>query len=133
ICYFSAGTSEAARDDIGCFNTQPGAQDYGCNYGGNSPDEFWLNTTSREVRRIMLRRLDQAAQLGCDAVDPDNMDGYSNNNGIGETVADAADYMWFLIQEAHHRGLGIGLKNSDDLAMNKTLTDQLDFAVVEEC
>jgi len=133
ICYFSAGTSEADRDDINCFNPNPGAQAYGCNYGGNSPDENWLNTTSREVRRVMLRRLDLAVQNGCDAVDPDNVDGYSNENGIGETVHDASDYMDFLITEAHNRGLGIGLKNADALAAMTNLTDRLDFAVVEEC
>jgi hypothetical protein len=135
ICYFSAGTSEEDRDDVGCFNYHSGAQDYGCNYGKGSTDEFWLNTTSREVRRIMINRLDQAVARGCDAVDPDNMDGYSpdNHSGIGEEVKDAADYMDFLITEAHNRGLAIGLKNSDDLAADDNLVNRLDFAVVEEC
>ena len=133
ICYFSAGTSEEDRNDINCFNKNRGAQDFGCNYGDNSPDENWLNTTSREVRRVMLSRLDKAKERKCHAVDPDNMDGYSNGNGIGQTIVDSAEYMDFLITEAHHRGLGIGLKNSEALAANKSLTDRLDFAVVEEC
>lgn len=83
----------------------------------------------------MLERLRQAKEKGCDAVDPDNIDGYSegNNNGIGETIRDATSFMEFLAVEAHHRGLAIGLKNSGELAANKTLVKLLDFAVVEEC
>src|SRR5882724_369313 len=91
--------------------------------------------TSPDVRLIMLERLHQAAAKGCDAVDPDNIDGYSegNNNGIGETFDDAFDMMKFLATEAHHRGLAIGLKNSNQLAKNSTIVNLLDFAVVEEC
>jgi hypothetical protein len=29
VCYFSAGTSEVYRKDVGCFNHEMGAQDYG--------------------------------------------------------------------------------------------------------
>ena len=41
--------------------------------------------------------------------------------------------MHFLITEAQNRELGIGLKNADALAADTSLTDLLDFAVVEEC
>jgi endo-alpha-1,4-polygalactosaminidase (GH114 family) len=83
----------------------------------------------------MLDRLNEAKTKGCDAVDPDNVDGYSegNSNGIGETQLDAGDYLLFLAKEAHNRDLAIGLKNAGELAQNKTIADALDFAVVEEC
>ncbi|KAE9377597.1 glycoside hydrolase family 114 protein, partial [Stipitochalara longipes BDJ] len=95
--------------------------------------ESWLNTTSEAVRAIMIARLDTAKRKGCDAIDPDNTDGYTpdNHSGIGETQTDAEDYVRFLAQEAHNRGLAIGLKNSEDMVPN--LVNIVDFAVVEEC
>jgi hypothetical protein len=38
--------------------------------------EKWLNLNSDNVRQIMAKRLELAAEKGCDAVDPDNMDAY---------------------------------------------------------
>ncbi|KAF4625472.1 hypothetical protein G7Y89_g12694 [Cudoniella acicularis] len=133
ICYFSAGTSETFRDDIGCFNSQHGEQDYGCNFGGEFPNEFWLNTSSTGVRAIMLHRLDQAQAKKCNAIDPDNIDSYSNPNGIGATQNDSIDYLTWLAHEAHIRGLAIGLKNSAELAADPGIVSIMDFAVTEEC
>ena len=131
VCYFSAGSSEAYRRDVGCFNTNLGAGDYGCNYGGAYGDEFWLNTSSIEVRRIMQDRIERAAQKKCSAIDPDNIDAYGNNNGIGATESDSISFMQFLANEAHSRGMGIGLKNS--LEIFDSVSSIIDFAVNEEC
>lgn len=149
VCYFSAGTSEVYRKDVGCFNHKMGSQDYGkgyssllihyvvrichegCNFGGEFPDEFWLNTTSPKVRRIMQSRIQYAKDQGCNAIDPDNMDGYNNLNGIGATPEDAINFFKFLSAEARSRGMGIGLKNSLDIIAN--VTAHMDFAVNEEC
>jgi hypothetical protein len=35
----------------------------------------------------MSSRLDMAQQKGCDGVDPDNIDAYGNENGLGLTEA----------------------------------------------
>ncbi|KAE9376150.1 glycoside hydrolase family 114 protein, partial [Stipitochalara longipes BDJ] len=131
ICYFSAGTSESFRSDVGCFNHHLGAQDYGCNFGGDFGNEFWLNTSSLEVRKIMQSRIQHAADRGCSAIDPDNIDGYGNRNGIGATEADAIDFVKFLSLEARSRGMGIGLKNLIGITPN--LTSDVDFAVNEQC
>lgn len=37
----------------------------------------------------MLARLDRAQTLGCDGVDPDNVDAYNNDNGLNLTENDA--------------------------------------------
>ena len=51
---------------------------------------------STNVRKLMLSRLDLAVPKDCDSVNPDHMDGFDNDNGIGLTQADTWDYISFL-------------------------------------
>ncbi|KUJ19920.1 uncharacterized protein LY89DRAFT_779802 [Mollisia scopiformis] len=131
VCYFSAGTMETWRSDFGCFNHNLGAQDLGCDVGGPWANEFWVNTSSTEVRKIMQARIQRAADLGCSAIDPDNMDGYGNQNGIGATEEDSISYVKFLSREARSRGMGISLKNALEILPN--VTSDVDFGVNEQC
>lgn len=71
ICYFSAGTYEPYRPDSDEFDQQ----DLGATLP-DWPDEKWLDIRSERVRAIMKARIELAANMGCDAIDPDNMDGY---------------------------------------------------------
>lgn len=71
ICYFSAGTREDWRDDKGSFQ----ASDYGQEMD-EWPGENWVNVKSENVKAIMKKRIALAKQKGCDAVDPDNVDGF---------------------------------------------------------
>lgn len=71
ICYFSAGSWENWRDDKNQFKKA----DLGKTMDG-WPDEKWINLRSSNVRNIMKKRIKYAAQKGCDAIDPDNVDGY---------------------------------------------------------
>lgn len=49
----------------------------------------------------MGRRLDKAVTRGCDGVEPDNVDGYTNHNGLGLTAADQLSYnIWLASGEA---------------------------------
>jgi endo-alpha-1,4-polygalactosaminidase (GH114 family) len=73
ICYFSAGSREEWRKDAGNF-TQ--GVDYGKPLGPEWPREAWVNVKSAEARSIMESRIVRAAAAGCNAVDPDNVDGY---------------------------------------------------------
>jgi hypothetical protein len=68
MCYFSAGTSEPDRPDLGSL----GEGDKGAELK-DWPGEYWLNLKSENVLNIMNARIQQAAEKGCDAVDPDNM------------------------------------------------------------
>jgi hypothetical protein len=72
ICYFSAGSYEPGRPDSGAFNK---TADLGKELDG-WPGEYWLRLNSTNVRNIMAKRIAYAQQMGCDAVDPDNVDGY---------------------------------------------------------
>ena len=126
ICYFSAGTFENWRDDAGRFT----AADKGRRLG-NWPGERWLDVRSQNVRAIMADRLDLAVQRGCDGVDPDNVDGYSNRTGLPLTYQDQIDYNTWLAEQAHQRGLAISLKN--DLGQIDDLVAHFDFAINESC
>jgi hypothetical protein len=76
ICYFSAGTREAWRSDASKFRNGDTGGAVGGGPNGDWPDEVWVDVTSANVRAIMRERIVKAAQAGCDAVDPDNVDGF---------------------------------------------------------
>jgi hypothetical protein len=126
ICYFSAGTYEEWREDEGRFT----AADKGGQLD-NWPGERWLNTRSTNVRSIMVDRLTLAAEKGCDGVDPDNVDGYSNQTGFPLTYDSQLDYNRFLFNQAQSMGLAVSLKN--DVEQVADLIDYVDFAVNESC
>lgn len=126
ICYFSGGSYENWRTDAGDFPSSV----LGNNLDG-WPGEKWLDIRSDSVRNIMLTRLDLAVAKGCDGVDVDNMDGYTNNPGFPLTAADQLDYNRFMANAAHTRNLAIALKN--DLDQIGDLVDDFDLAVNEEC
>lgn len=126
ICYFSAGSYEDFRPDAAEFMPA----DLGETLDGFA-DERWLDVRTPNVRRIMQARLDLAVTKGCDAVEPDNMDGYANDNGVGLTANDQLGFNRFIADAAHARGLSVGLKN--DLDQIPALVDAFDFAVNEQC
>lgn len=127
ICYFSAGSYENWRPDTAKFP----ASVLGRNLDGWA-GEKWLDVRQLDVLiPIMRARMELAAQKGCQAVDPDNVDGYSNNSGFPMSYNDQIAYNSALAEAAHGLGLAIGLKN--DLDQIKDLVGHFDFAVNEEC
>ena len=61
----------------------------------------------------MRARFDLCKAKGFDGIEPDNIDGYTNNTGFPLTYQDQLNYNTWLANEAHARGLSIGLKNDD--------------------
>ncbi|OQO00892.1 hypothetical protein B0A48_13579 [Cryoendolithus antarcticus] len=126
ICYFSGGSYEPYRPDSG---------DFASNVIGKAldgwPDEHWIDLRSQNVRNIMTKRIELASSKGCDGLDPDNVDAYNNDNGLGLTQADTINYMEFLSSEAMSRNMSIGLKNAGEVLSNLTSTVQ--FSVNEQC
>lgn len=128
VCYFSAGSYEEWRSDANAFSSNLLGSPL-----GDWPGEWWL-----DIRKIdqglgptMQARLDLAVSKKCDAVEPDNIDGYQNRNGLGLTYDDQLVYNRWLATEAHARGLSIGLKN--DLDQVSELVVDFDWALNEEC
>jgi len=126
ICYFSAGSFEDWRDDAKSFKPA----ELGNQLEGYE-NERWLDVRSHNILKIMQRRMDLAVEKGCDGVEPDNMDGYTNNPGFKLTAADQLAFNRRIANAAHQRGLSVGLKN--DLDQVADLVDYYDFAVNEQC
>lgn len=71
IAYFSAGSWEPNRPDSAHFQSK----EMGKKMEGWEKEK-WIDLRSENVRRIIARRIELAAEKGFDAVDPDNVDGY---------------------------------------------------------
>ncbi len=127
ICYFSAGSWEEWRSD---------ANDFPESVLGNRledwPRERWLDIRRIDVLGpIMAARLDWAVQKECDGVELDAVDGYVHNSGFPLTYQDQINYNIWLAEQAHARGLSIGLKN--DLDQIPDLLPYFDWALNEQC
>ena len=126
LCYFSGGSYEEWRSDAGSFDVSVLGNDLD-GWAG----EKWLDIRSPLLEPIMKARLDLAQQKGCDGVEADNVDGYTNDTGFALTGNDQLLYNTFLATEAHKRGLAIALKN--DLDQITTLEPYFDLIINEQC
>jgi hypothetical protein len=79
----------------------------------------------------MRARLDLCKEKGFDAVEPDNMDSYTIDTGFPLTYDDQLAYNRWLANEAHQRGLSIGLKNNPEQVAD--LVEDFDWALTEDC
>ena len=127
VCYFNAGAREDWRGDKDAFP----ASAVGRPLNG-WPGEQWLDVNQVDaLMPVMERRLDVCAHKGFDAVDADNVDGYTQDSGFRITPDAQLRYNTALARAAHARGLAMGLKNDTDQLTQ--LADEMDFAVNEEC
>ncbi len=127
ICYFSAGTYEDFRPDADKF-----PEEIIGNPLEEFPDEKWLDIRKIELLAPIIReRLDLAVQKGCDGVEPDNVDAYLHNSGFPISYEDQIRFNKFIAEEAHKRGLSVGLKN--DFDQIEELEPYFDWALSEEC
>ncbi|GGJ28819.1 endo alpha-1,4 polygalactosaminidase [Deinococcus roseus] len=61
------------------------------------------------LRRIMTEHMQRVKTLGCEAIEPDNIDAYANVSGISST--DQYNYNVWLASTAHNLGMKILQKN----------------------
>jgi len=128
ICYFSAGTYETQREEAqgmlevkGLVRTKM-----------EEWDEYWLDYRLSEIKPFMTERLDLAQSKGCDGIEFDNVDTFTNVDwDDAPSVADQLKYDKWLAKEAHDRNMAAGFKNSIELL--EDLKDIFDFAINEEC
>jgi hypothetical protein len=126
ICYMSVGSWENWRPDADLFPPEVIGNDY-----DGWPGEKWLDIRQIDILApIMRARLDLCASKGFDAIEPDNMEVYTNNTGFPLTYNDQLKYALWLADEAHQRGLAIGQKNASDQTLD--LVDIFDFAITED-
>jgi hypothetical protein len=127
ICYISVGSYEDWRPDKDQFPKEVLGKDY-----DGWPGEKWLDIRRiDQLAPIMRARFDLCKQKGFDAIEPDNMEIYTNETGFPLTYADQLKYALWLAEEAHSRGLAIGQKNASD--QTKDLISLYDFAITEDC
>jgi len=133
ICYFSGGTIESWRTDVDDYYAVDGLVR---NVYGLWEKERWLDFRKSGIKPLIKRRMQQAVDNKCDALEVDNLDAYQSrdvkgvwSNPISE--ADTVKFAKWLAQTAHELGISIGLKNIAGLI--EDLIGDFDFALNESC
>jgi hypothetical protein len=127
ICYVNAGAYEDFRPDA---HRYPAAI-LGRNLVG-WPGERWLDVRRWDILEpILADRMAACRGKGFDGVEPDNVDGYTNDTGFPLRATDQLTFLGHLADLAHAYGLAVGLKN--DVEQAADLVGTVDFAVDEEC
>ena len=131
---------------VNAFQAQPGAEDEWDGLllrdaGGEVVyDEDWgeaiLDTGTAakrdEIAATVNGWIDECADKGFHAVEPDNYDSFTRAPDGLLSAGDNEALIRLLSGHAHARGLAIAQKNTAELAGART-ANGLDFAVVEEC
>jgi hypothetical protein len=126
VCYMSLGTFEDWRADASSFPPSV------LGSGNGWPGEKWLDIRQiNALAPIMQARFQMCKNKGFDAVEPDNIDGYSNSTGFPLTAADQLAYNEWIATTAHSMGMSVVLKN--DLDQVTDLVSHFDFAIDEQC
>ncbi|GAA1933395.1 endo alpha-1,4 polygalactosaminidase [Nocardioides marmoribigeumensis] len=130
ICYIDVGVYETYRQDAAKFRAiKPriwGRADSGWN------DSYWLDIRRvRALAPIMKARMQRCKDKGFDAVEPDEMTGWSNRSGFPLTYADQIRYNKAVARWAHELGLSVGMKG--DLEQAHDLAPYFDWNLTEEC
>ena len=126
ICYIDFGTSETFRSDFAKF---PASVEGATN---GWPGEKWLDIRQLKVLEpIMITRMRMCVSKHFDALEPDNIDGYTNDTGFPLTAQEQLTYNTWIADTAHSLGLSVGLKNDND--QTAQLAPHFDWALDEQC
>lgn len=136
VCYTSIGTREGWRPDADQF---PG-EVVGNRFVVSDlpvdewPDERWLDIRQIDKLAPVIRaRLDLCKSKGFDGIEPDNLSAWMKkyDTGFPITPEDQIKFNRWLANEAHLRGLSIGLKSDPDQSAD--LVNDFDFSMTEDC
>lgn len=127
ICYINVGAWEEYRPDADAFPNAVIGKKY-IGWDG----ERWLDISNYEnFSNLINARFDLAISKSCDGIDPDNINGFQQDTGFSITPQDQLAYNIWLSEQAHLRGLSIGMKNNNQQVAY--LVDYFDFALLEDC
>lgn len=143
ICYFNLGAVQPQDCDFnetwydpelwtgkfyGPANINSSAEDWYC--------ERYVDLNDDKVMDALKSRIGLAANVGCDGVDPDNIDIY-NVDSLGMDKTTVITKLKELVKFAktqttkRHNPLMFGQKNAKEIGVN--MTTVMDFAVLERC
>jgi hypothetical protein len=126
IGYISVGSWEDKRPDAHQFPPEVLGNDY-----TGWPGERWLDIRRLDLLApLMQARLDLCREKGFDGVEPDNIEIWDNDTGFALAYNDQLTYARWLANEAHARGLAIGIKNAPDMVADSL--SFFDFAITED-
>lgn len=127
MCYMDMGSWESYRPDADDFPESV----LGNRYEGY-PQERWLDIRKLGILAPILgKRLEICRDKGFDAVQADNLSGYTNNTGFPLTGKDQLRFNRWVAGRAHRLGLAAGLTN--DGLQARPLSQSFDFSVIESC
>src|ERR1700730_2642158 len=126
ICYIDAGTAENFRPDYRSFPRSILGRSNGW------PGERWIDIRKLSVLEpIMQRRFEMCREKGFDAVEPDNIEAFSNRSGFPITAAQQLSFNKWIAQEVHALGMAVLQKNDGE--QSAQLQPYFDGALTEQC
>jgi hypothetical protein len=126
ICYIDVGTAERFRPDYASFPPPTLGRSNGW------PGERWLDIRRRKaIEPIMAARFAMCREKGFDAVEPDNIEAFSNNSGFPITAQQQLTYNVWIAGEVHSLGMAVLQKNDGEQAAQ--LQPYFDGALSEQC
>ena len=126
ICYVDVGTAENFRPDYSQFPKSAMGRSNGW------PGEHWLDIRRLDVLEpIMAARLQMCREKGFDAVEPDNVEAFSNRSGFPVTASDQLTYNEWVATETHSLGMAVLQKNDGE--QTAQLHSYFDGALTEQC
>jgi hypothetical protein len=127
VCYIDVGGWEDYRSDAANFpESVKGSPVDGW------PSEKWLDVRQLAVLTpLMQARVQMCASKGFDAVEPDLLDGFSNDTGFPITAAEQITYNTMIAGLVHAAGMTVAQKGDVDQAAE--LEPVFDWTLNEQC
>ena len=96
------------------------------------PGEKWLDIRQLAVLEpIMAARFQMCSEKGFDAIEPDNIEAFSNKSGFPITAAEQLTYDEWVAQEVHALGMAVLQKNDGEQTAEQQ--PYFDGALTEQC
>ena len=126
VCYVDVGTAESFRADYGSFPRSV------LGHSNGWPGEKWLDIRQLSViEPIMSARFRMCQEKGFDAVEPDNIEAFSNKSGFPITAQQQLSFNEWVAEEVHSLGMAVLQKN--DAEQTSQLSSYFDGALTEQC
>lgn len=126
ICYIDVGTAESFRPDYGEFPKAVLGRSNGW------PGEKWLDIRRLDVLEpIMQKRFQMCREKGFDAVEPDNIEAFSNRSGFPITAGQQLEYDLWIAGAVHSLGMAVLQKNDGEQSVEQE--PYFDGALSEQC